>query len=330
MRGQPLTFFERQRIEIFLRGKWKVRQIARNLFRDHSVIVRELARNTDKDGVYRAVSAQAKAEKRNRRPYRKKLEVDEDLRNHVVKKLMLGWSPQIISGRLKNRPDSEMAGSYVCHETIYSFIYEGEGRFMGLYQYLVRKNKKRVRRFSRKPRKNKGLLHTTPIKYRPKEINERQEFGHWESDSIVSKKSKPALLVQVERSSRLIRITKVDNTGAEETEEAIKLQIKTLSPTYFKSITFDNGSEGANHWKLMVEHNLDTYHCDPYCSWQKGTVENSNGLIRRYFPKGTDFSLITRQQIYDVQERLNNRPRKVLGYKTSSEAWTELTGQMVH
>jgi IS30 family transposase len=330
MRGQPLTLYERERIEIFIRGKWTLRRIARNLFRDHSVIVRELARNTDKDGVYRAASAQLRASKRTGRPRKKKLDVDEDLKNYVIKKLINGWSPQIISGRLKNRPNSQMVGSYVCHETIYQYIYKGEGRFMGLYQYLVRKHKKRLRRFDRKPRKNSGILYTTPIKYRSKEINNREEIGHWESDSIVSKKSKPALSVQEERTTRLIRITKLDNMSAEETEMAIKLQIEILSPDFFKSITFDRGSEGANHWKLRMEYDLDTYHCDPYCSYQKGGVENSNGLIRRYFPKGTDFSLITRQQIYDVQKTLNSRPRKVLGYKTSSEVWEELTGQVVH
>jgi len=201
---------------------------------------------------------------------------------------------------------------------------------MGLYQYLVKKHKKRIRKFSRKPRNSLKILYTTPIKYRPKEINERLEFGHWESDSIVSRKSRAALSVQEERLSRLVRITKIDDMSAEETEEAIKLQIEVLSPTYFKSITFDNGTEGAYHWKLRMEYNLDTYQCDRYCSWQKGGVENSNGLIRRYLPKGTDFSLITKRQIYDIREVLNNRPRKVLGYKTSSEVWKELTGRVVH
>jgi len=330
MRGQPLTLYEREKIELFVRGKWSLRKIARNLHRDHSVIVRELSTNTERHGIYRAASAHLKAEKRIKRPHRKKLDNDEGLRNWVVSRLMIGWSPQIISGQLKNHPGSKMAGSYVCHETIYQYIYEGEGRFMGLYQYLIRKHKKRIRKFSRKPRNNQKILYTTPIKYRPKEINERQEFGHWESDSIVSRKSKPALSVQEERTSRLIRITKVDNMSAIETEEAIKLQLECLSPEVFKSITFDNGSEGANHWKIRSEYNIETYFCDPYCSWQKGSVENTNGLIRRYFPKGTNFETITRQQIYDVQERLNNRPRKVLEYKTPSEVWTELTGRVVH
>ena len=330
MKGQPITQYERDKIEIFIRGKWSLRKIARNLHRDHSVIVRELLRNTDKDGVYRSASAQIKAEKRIRRPHKKKLDNDEDLRNWLVSKLMIGWSPQIISGQLKNRPDSQMVGSYVSHETIYQYIYEGEGRFMGLYQYLIRKHKKRIRKFSRKSRNNQKILYTTPIKYRPKEINERQEFGHWESDSIVSRKSKSALSVQIERITRLVRITKVDNMTAIETEEAIKLQIDCLSPEVFKSITFDNGSEGVNHWKIRGEYNIETYACDPYCSWQKGSVENTNGLIRRYFPKGTNFENITRQQVYDVQERLNNRPRKILGYKTPNEVWTELTGRVVH
>jgi len=201
---------------------------------------------------------------------------------------------------------------------------------MGLYQYLVRKHKKRIRKFSRKPRNNQGILYTTPIKYRPKEINERQEFGHWESDSIVSKKSKPALSVQAERVSRLVRMTKINNMSANETEEVIKLQIECLGTENIKSLTFDNGGEGANHWKIRNEYHIETYFCDPYCSWQKGTVENTNGLIRRYFPKGTNFETITRQQIYDTQERLNNRPRKILEYKTPSEVWEENTGRVVH
>jgi len=201
---------------------------------------------------------------------------------------------------------------------------------MGLYQYLVKKHKKRIRKFSRKPRNSLKILYTTPIKYRPKKISERQEFGHWESDSIVSRKAKSALSVQIERTSRLVRITKVNNMTATETEEAIRLQIDCLSSEVFKSITFDNGSEGANHWKIRNEFNIETYFCDSYCSWQKGSVENTNGLIRRYFPKGTNFETITRQQIYGIQERLNNRPRKILGYKTSSEVWKELTGRVVH
>lgn len=329
MKGQPLTLYEREKIELFLRGKWSRRNIAKHLFRDHSVIVRELKRNKDKDGIYRAASAHAKAEKRIKRPHHRKLDKKEDLRYWIIEKLKEGWSPGKISGKLKNRPDLQTAGSYVCHETIYSYIYKGEGRFLGLYQYLVRKHKKRIRRFGRKPRKDRGILYMTPIKFRPREIGERREFGHWESDSIVSKESKAGLNVLRELKSHKLFITYLPNMTAEVTQETIRQRIEELGPQYFKSITFDRGSEGALHYNLRLDYNIDTYHCDPYKSWQKGAIENSNGLIRRFFPKGTDFFTITPKQIYDVQEKLDHQPRASLGYKTPHEVSEELMG-VVH
>jgi len=110
----------------------------------------------------------------------------------------------------------------------------------------------------------------------------------------------------------------------------LRLRIEAMPAGTFESITFDRGAEGANHWKLRMDYGIDTYHCDPYCSWQKGGVENTNGLIRRFFPKGTDFNLVTDHDIYVIQEKLNNQPRKSLGYKTPREVWQELTGQVVH
>ena len=329
MRGQPLTLTEREKIDILRRGKWKLRPIARTMNRDHSVIKREIDRNKDKDGVYRAANADRRAQERAHRPHRKKLDTHDQLRNWIVQHLQKGWSPEQISGRIKNRPDAQMIGSYVCHETIYQYIYEGEGRFLGLYQYLVRKHKKRQRKFGRKSRKQKGILFITPIAYRPEAINQKKEVGHWESDSIVSKQSKVALSVQRERVTRLTRITRVPNMTADETENAIRNQIEEFGPAVWKSITFDRGTEGANHWKLRMDYTLDTYQCDAYCSWQKGGVENENGLVRRVYPKGTDFSLITDYDIHVLQEKLNNQPRKCLGYKTPHEVWQELMGQEV-
>ncbi|MBI4591984.1 IS30 family transposase [Candidatus Uhrbacteria bacterium] len=326
MRGQPITSYEREKIELFLRGWWSLRKIARYLHRDHSVIVREIARNRDRQGVYRAASAHEVAVKRLSREHRHKLDEDDVLRNYVMQKLKEGWSPQKIAGRLKNHPDSQVAGSYVCHETIYQYTYEGAGRFLGLYQYLVRKHKKRHRKFGRKPRKEKGISFMTSIHQRPKEITQRLEFGHWESDSIVSKESKAALNVLRELKSHKLFITYLPNMSAQMTEEAIRQRIQELGSEHFQSITFDRGSEGANHYKLRLDYNIDTYHCDPYCSHQKGAVENSNGLIRRFFPKGTDFLLVTPQQIYDVQNKLDNQPRAQLGYKTPHEISGALMG----
>ena len=330
MRGQQLTLYEREKIELHLRGKWSVRRIAKMLYRDHSVIVRELQRNSCRDGVYRAANAHERAERRKNKPHTRKLDCDDVLRNWVMKKLHEGLSPEQISGVLKNRPVSHIGGSYVCHETIYQYIYEGEGRFMGLYQYLPLGHKRRRRYKGRKHRKNKGILYITPIQYRPKEIEEKQTFGHWESDSVVFQHHRPGLSVQRERMTHLTRIRRLENMRAETTEEALRYHIETMPRGTFKSITFDRGTEGGNHWKLRLDYNIDTYHCDPYKSYQKGAVENTNKLIRRYLPRTRDPKTITDQEIYEVQERLNNRPRKRLGYKTPNELYRELTGKVVH
>lgn len=326
MRGQPITLYEREQIELYLRGNWGIRRIARRLYRDHSVISREVNRNKGKDGKYRAKKAHEKALKRMSREHKRKLDEDDVLRNWVIQKLRDdAWSPQQISGRVKNHPDSQVAGSYVCHETIYQWIYEGDGRFLGLYQYLPRQHKKRRRYKGRKVRKNRGISFVTPIKYRPKEIEEKATFGHWESDSVIGS-TRTALSVQKERMSQLVRITLLPDMSALSTEEALRRQIEDIGLEHFETITFDRGSEGANHWKLRLDYNIDTYHCDPYCSYQKAPVENMNARIRRFLPKGTDFSLFTQRNIYVLQETLNNTPLKILGYKTANEFSRELIG----
>ena len=326
MKGQPITSYEREQIEFYLRGHWGIRDIARRLLRDHSVISREVNRNKGKDGKYKAGAAQEKAIKRMTREQRRKLDEDDVLRNWVIQKLRDHcWSPQQIAGKLKNRPDSQVAGSYVCHETIYSYIYEGEGRFMGLYQYLPRLHKKRRRFKGRKARKDKGILYMTPIKYRSKEIEQRQVLGHWESDSVIGS-TRTALSVQKERTIQLVRMTLIPDMTAFSTEDVLRRRIEEVGPEHWKSITFDRGTEGANHWKLRLDYNIDTYHCDPYCSWQKGAVENMNARIRRFYPKGTDFSQLTQQDIYETQEKLNNTPLRILGYKTANELSRECIG----
>lgn len=329
MRGMELVLAEREAIEMGIRGKWGVRRIARKLHRDHSVVSREIGRNRERGGRYVARRAQEKADARARRHRRPKLEEDDVLRNWVVGRLQEGWSPEQVTGRLKNRPDPQVSGSHVCHETIYRYIYEGEGRFMGLYQYLPKAHKKRRRRFGRKHRKDKGIPFVTPIAYRPREIGDRKEFGHWESDSMVFAGHRAGLSVQRERLSHKAFVTKLSSLKAVETEEAIRSRIETSPAGVWKSLTFDRGVEGSTHWKLRLDYGLDTYHCDPYCSWQKGSVENTNGLIRRYFPRKADPDLINREHVYAVQETLNNRPRKSLQYKTPNEVWDDLAGQEV-
>lgn len=326
MRGQPITLYEREHIEMYLRGNWSLRRIATHLYRNHTVISREVERNKGADGRYQARTAHEKAWKRMSREQRRKLDDDDTLRNWVIQKLRDdAWSPQQISGILKNRPDSQVTGSYVSHETIYQYIYEGEGRFMGLYQYLPRQHKKRRKYTGRKTRKDKGISFMTPIVYRPREVDEKKDFGHWESDSVIGS-TRCALSVQKERLTQLVRISRIPDMTALSTENVLRQRIEEIGSENVLTITFDRGTEGANHYKLRLDYNIDTYHCDPYCSWQKGSVENMNARIRRFLPKGTDFSTLTSHDIYVIQEKLNNTPLKILGYKTANELSGEFIG----
>lgn len=325
MRGQELTLYEREKIEFFLRAHMSLRGIGRMLHRDHSDIIREIDRNTCPDGIYRAAKAHEYAEKRRRRRKRK-LEYDEDLKRYVVERLVDDQlSPEQISGILQNDLEPRMKGKGVSHETIYQFIYEGQGRFLGLYQYLRRKRKKRQRRYARKHQSNQPVSYMTPLCFRPQEINEKKAFGDWESDSTACEnKGKEAISVQYERSIQLARLTKVCDRSAEATEGALRDLIESMPVS---SITFDRGSEGANHWKLRLNYGIETYHCNAYSSWQKGGVENLNGLIRQYIPRGTDLSTISHHDLYVIQEKLNNRPRKSLGYKSPNQCYAELIKQ---
>ena len=322
MRGQEITLYERQKIELHLRGKESIRGLGRMLRRDHSVMVRELQRNTCRDGTYRSAKAQEYAEKRKSKERKRKLDEDEELRRYVLKKIIdEQLSPEQIAGQLKKRLEPWMNDKGISHETIYTFIYEGQGRFLGLYQHLRRGRKKRQRRYVRKHRGKQPISFMTPIQYRPEEIREKKEFGHWESDTTVCENKGEAVSVQYERSIQLCRLTKVPNKSAEATEGAHRHLIESLP---VKSITLDRGSEGGNHWKLRLDYAVDTYHCDPYSSWQKGGVENLNGLIRQYLPRGTNLTHISHYQIYVIQEKLNNRPRKNLGYRSPNQCLKEL------
>ncbi|MFH1048224.1 MAG: IS30 family transposase [Patescibacteria group bacterium] len=229
-------------------------------------------------------------------------------------------------GRPNRSPDGSKSirrlvfkGSKISHESIYQYIYTSPyGNY--LYHYLRYKNApKRQKRYARKPQKS-FIPERISIHDRPEIINTRERFGDWESDSEIFRKQKSALSVQHERKSLLVRLRKVADRGSEETLEALRATIESL-PTkdLVKSITFDNGGEGAGHFKIRDEYGITTYFCDPYKSWQKGGVENSNGLIRQYLPRTANLDMMTEDMIYEIQEKLNDRPRKKLNYSTPNE-----------
>ena len=314
-KGKEITFYERERIETYLRMKKKKTWIAKRLNRDYSVIKREVKRNSGDVSPYLAINAQHYAERRKKNTNKKKLEKHENkkLKEYVEKKLEEGWSPEQIDGVLKERPPDEIEecrDKTISYESIYDYIYNGHN---GLYKNLRRKQSKRQRRFSRKQRhwtiKNRVSIHK-----REKIIDERKRIGDWETDSVIFS-GKNILSVQSERKSRLCRIHKCEDKTALASEKALKKSINSL-PNLWLTITRDNGSENVLHYKTKIP----SYFCDPYSSWQKGGVENLNGLIREYFPKKSNLDIVSEKEIYLIQEKLNNRPRKCLKYLTPNEA----------
>ena len=324
---QLLTFVQRQWIEFCNNKQQGPREIGRFLRRDHTVISRELKRNSKPGKKYSAVTAQKLADFKARKTNKRKLDKDKELHDYVVKKIKDGLSPDEVAGELKNYAPKILIGKTISYEAIYDYIYNGEGKWEGLYHHLRKKHRQRRKQRSRKSRKT-PIPERVSIHLRPKVINERKRTGDWETDSMKFKKQKASLSVQYERKLMLARIHKVKDGTMEETEKAISKSIESLPQELFLSLTWDNGKEGVCHTKIRDDYNVETYFCDPYASWQKGGVENLNGLIREYLPRNTDMATITDEDIYRVQEKLNNRPRKKLGYLTPNKALAAFTKQL--
>lgn len=324
--GTRLTYFDRQQIAFYSRLKWNAKRIAEAIGKDRTVVWRELQRNRSPHLEYEADKAHYYSERRAQRTNRRKLERYPKLRAYVRRRLGEGWSPEQIAGRLKAYPPSSLKGLVTSHEAIYQFIYNEEP---WLYHKLRRKQPVRYQKQGR--RKNKASIpEKVSIHDRPEEINQRLEIGHLESDTMLCKGRKVAISVQYERKMQLVRIHKVQGFNAPETKEALKQTIESLPDQFVRSITFDNGGESAKHTELRQEYAVATYHCDTYAAWQKGGVENMNGLLRQYLPRKTDLTQVTREQLYEIQERLNNRPRKRLNYRSPNELLAEYKGKMLH
>jgi transposase, IS30 family len=319
---RPITFYERERIELYLQMGKKKSWIARKLNRDYSVIKREVKRNSGEVLPYRAKDARYFAERRAKNTNKRKLDKLENrkLKEFVFEKLNKQWSPEEIAGRL-NRKVYPGITDTVCMESIYDYIYNGAEKHEHLYENLRTARKQRQRRFKRKKRgnivKNKVSIHL-----RLEEINEKKEYGHWETDLVeFNKNQRGAVSVKYERKGMLCRLHKVKSKSAKENEETIAETIESFPYYWFQSVTRDNGSENAKHLNTFNDFNVQSYFCDPYCSWQKGGVENLNKLIRQYLPKHADFEKATDRDILTIQELLNNRPRKSLNYLTPNEVF---------
>jgi len=234
---------------------------------------------------------------------------DTRLQKHVHVRLLRGWSPEIIAGRLKKRHRRAI----ISHETIYQWAYKE-----GLVEHLPRGKPRRHRRRWRlkASRGTQGLGPVPAIHERPGIISVRKRFGDWEGDSMLGRRKRGAIVsVQQERKSRYVLLTKCSDKSAPATRGAVRRRLRTLPKVLRRTLTLDRGTENAK-WKTF---GLPVFFCDPYSSWQKGSVEQVIGLLRRYIPKQTDIASITPKQLKVFQDRLNNRPRKCLGFRTPSE-----------
>lgn len=321
-KGRPITLYEREQIEAWLRTGRRKKWIAKKLNRDYSIIKREIKRNSGAYLPYIAREADYYATRRRKKTNKRKLEKwqNEKLTEYVKGLLEDGWSPEEIAGRLKEYPPEELKrckDKTVSYESIYKWIYEGEGRFGGLYKKLRRKQKIRRRRFARKKQFKTIIKERVSITQRPGIITGRERIGDWETDSMIFS-GKSILSVQFERKTKLCRIHKCEDKTAIRSEEALRDSIESLPQNFWLSLTRDNGRENVLHHETEVP----SYFCDAYCSWQKGGVENLNGLIREYFPKKSNLDKVEESYVHAIQEKLNNRARKALNYLTPNEVLT--------
>jgi transposase, IS30 family len=314
---KQLTQPEREQIAGLLSEGYSLGDIAKTLSRNKGTISRELARNSAPEyRRYTPCRAHARACERKITANTHERLKNDFIRQYVMDGLEQGWSPEQIAGRIR----IDHPGYSVNHEAIYQYIYhpQNPSRLEMINQLRRAHKKRRNKSIGRKVRKTK-IPNRIPIEARPKSVENRRRYGHWEGDSMVSRKSKAALNTLAERKSRLVLITKLPRKGAAETNKAIVNRLKKLPAGGRQTLTLDNGTENAKHEQLSATLGIKCYFAHPYASWERGTNENLNGLIRWYLPKGTDFSKITPEQIAQIEYLLNSRPRKCLGYKTPLE-----------
>lgn len=314
-----LTLSEREEISRGIVRQLSLRAIATQLKRSPSTISREIKRNGGYDH-YRATKAEQSAWDRACRPKKCKLACNPSLNRKVAQKLMTNWSPEQIAGWLKRSyPNNE--GSQVSHETIYrSLFIQTRGVLKKeLQQYL--RTKRAIRRSKHASLKKDGLgkiKDAVSISERPACVEDRAVPGHWEGDLIAGSKNS-YIATLVERHSRYVMMVKVKQKTTESVVSALIKQSKKLPDELYKSLTWDRGSELADHKRFTLETNIDVYFCDPRSPWQRGSNENTNRLLRQYFPKGTDLSVHSQAKLNAVARQLNERPRKTLNFETPAE-----------
>jgi transposase, IS30 family len=307
---------EREFIAIKIDQKWSLRKIAAFLGRSPSTISREIKKNAAPiyNVRYSASSAEKRAKERWFTSHKKERLKNPRLRRIVIELLKRYWSPELIAGRINRL----LKTTVVNYESIYLYIYHDAPE---LCKYLIFGHKKRKKRNPYSKKHCNRITNRISIEERPKSVNNRKIVGHWEVDTAVSKQSISALAVMIERKTRLVKIEKINAKTSENMHNAIVKRLGKTGKLQRLSITYDNGLENARHELTNNSLGTQSYFCNPYHSWEKGSVENVIGITRWFLPKKTDFGKIDNKYIQAIESYINNRPKKCLGYLTPLEAF---------
>lgn len=321
-----LSLIDREGIFDLRKAGNSVREIARRLGRSPSTISRELRRNHTAAGPYGPLAAQRKATARRLRPKTAIIAADPELKTLIQDKISAFWSPEQVSGWLRlHHPEKKRW--HVCHETIYQALYlQARGGLKREVKEALRQGRARRKpRTGTQERKKRFVEDMVMISQRPAEVEDRAVPGHWEGDLITGAYNKSAIATLVERTSRYVMLVHLPDThDAQSVLAGLKATIPTLPKHLQGSLTWDQGSEMAAHKTFTIDTGCQVYFCDPASPWQRGSNENTNGLLRQYFPKGSDLSVHSAQHLEFVAQQLNNRPRKTLGYRTPAEVFHDL------
>ena len=310
------TVEQRYKLEVLLQQNVPKTQIATTLKKHISSIYREIGRNSDaRNSVYKGSLAIRKCDKRHKEKL-KNQGFTNDIKAYVENLLMEDLSPEQIVGRaLKDNVEC------VCIETIYKLVWADKKQNGILHTHLRNQGKMYRKRGASKDKRGQ-IVGRIGIENRPKEVDDKQRFGDLEIDLVIGKDHKGALLTINDRSTGVLQMKKLESKDAEIVKDATIELLEKWKPI-LKTITSDNGKEFAKHQLIAKALEIDYYFANPYCSWERGANENLNGLVRQYFPKGSDFSLITAEQVKMVVEKLNNRPRKRHQYNSPNEVYLQ-------
>jgi IS30 family transposase len=327
-----LTLDDRILIEIRYRDGCSLRKIAQELGNGKTAgsISREIAGKPRKGlGKYQARIAHEKS--LAKRIGKRKRMQDKDIETYVKEKLKIGWSPEQISLRLSIDHPKKKISYEAIYQYIYSQVHRGGNGVVkkdceDLRVYLARRHSRRQKKGLRKARKIERREALPSIENRPKSIEKRKEVGHWEDDCIVSRQSKERLKTVNERATGIVLIAKMRNGSIEHSNQAVEKRLQAIPSEFRKTLTRDRGTENLGYKELESSLDVTCYFAHPYCSYERGSNENLNGLIRRFLPKKTDFSNVSEERLMEIERLINSRPRKRFGGKTPYEVFYEKTG----